>query len=214
MAHEQKHDTKLVAVKVEKEKVPMVQMLQSMGITRLSANDLETIKVPTGGATVWTVPSLEGEMSRRDLVGTILHIRSVRRYFSHGYDEMPNQPPDCQSVDMVRGEGKPGGSCDVCPLRDFDCKQRKELIVKLEGQLIPVHISIPSASVSNVTKYLLRLASAGMRYQHVVTELTLSKQANKKGLAYARVELRMVKVLSEAEQDEATGNASFAQLLR
>lgn len=212
MTPEKKHDGKLV--EVQKEKLPMVHMLQSMGITRLSANDLETIKVPTGGSTVWTVPSLEGEMSRRDLVGTILHIRSVRRYFSHGYDEMPNQPPDCQSVDMVRGEGKPGGSCDSCPLRDFDCKQRKEVIMKLEGQLIPVHISIPSASVSNVTKYLLRLASAGKRYQHVLTELTLSKQSNKKGLAYARVELRMVKALSESEQEEMKANSDLIHLFK
>src|SRR5687768_9606851 len=49
-----------------------------------------------GGATFWTVPSLDGEDSVKEIQGVILHHKQSRTYWEKDYDGS-NTPPDCSS---------------------------------------------------------------------------------------------------------------------
>src|SRR5688500_11912452 len=75
----------------------------------VGVGDLDRIRVPTGGGTLWTVPTIEGEKSERELVGIIVHVARRRAYWS---DPSPTgNPPDCSSRDCITGVGDPGGEC-------------------------------------------------------------------------------------------------------
>src|SRR5262245_44945432 len=70
---------------------------------RLSGFDLSQVRVPGGGGTTWQVPSLGGEEDCKELVGLIVHISKRRAYWSGG--DPTGDPPDCVSVDMLKGVG-------------------------------------------------------------------------------------------------------------
>lgn len=78
------------------------------GGQRLSAFSLDVIKVPTGGATVWSVPTLEGEANVPTIEGIILYQRAARSFWKQGLSSGGNNPPDCTSDDGQVGIGDPG----------------------------------------------------------------------------------------------------------
>lgn len=83
-------------------------LAENTGGDRISPFDLDRVKVPSGGGTTWSVPSLEGEEDTKAIEGVIVFQRTVRSFWSQRMEESGGgTPPDCSSQDGVIGIGNP-----------------------------------------------------------------------------------------------------------
>lgn len=169
---------------------------QNLAGEEVSAADLTRIKVPSGGATSWSVPTPEGEESAKALEGVLIHVARRRAYWA---DPTPTgNPPDCTSADCQTGHGLPGGPCADCPLNAFGsaaradgklgrgkaCKESRLLFLLREGQSLPEVVVTPPGSLRITKQYLLKL---GAPYWAVLTRLELERTQNKDGIAFAQI---------------------------
>lgn len=202
--------------------VPAKQLVatltNNLGGQSLKVYDLDRIKVPAGGATVWEVPGLKGSQAEKVLEGIILHSKDARSYWQNKYGSGEgSQPPDCTSADMVTGVGNPGGDCLKCPFAQFGsaiddkgkpgkgqaCQHRKLMLFLRQEDMIPMLISVPASSVKLAQKYFLRLAGAALPYQAVTTQLRLTKTKNAGGTEYTQIDFAMGRELKEDEVAKA-----------
>lgn len=191
---------------------------------QLSEFNLDRVKVPAGGGTMWEVPGLEGISNEKTLDGTIVYNTSPRAYWKQNFDESGGgTPPECSSKDGTYGIGEPGGECATCPLAKFGsaplkkgqkesrgqaCKQMRQLFMVRPNSLIPVLVTAPPTSLGEIQKYFLRLAGEAVPYWAVVTSLSLEKDKNKDGTVYSKIVPKMLKRLSEAEMKTVKEYAS------
>ena len=169
---------------------------ENIGNDRITDRDLDRITVPSQGGLNWTVPTLEGEDSAKTLDGIIVHWTAPRAYWATGLEAGGNAPPDCSSHNGEMGYGQPGGECFTCPLNQWGsaeggggkaCKEKRMLFLLRATDLLPIVIQAPSTSIQTVKKYLLRLASQGLPYWSVLTQLSLEKAQSSTGIAYSRI---------------------------
>lgn len=184
----------------------------NIGPGGLDEQQLEKIKIPAGGATMWLVAGLEGEDSLKELAGIIVAWRDIRLYWRIPYAERGKHkaPPDCTSKDGIWGEGDPGGYCNKCPLAKFGsdpkakrgqaCKQVRQLLLLRDGRDLPEVVNIPPTSHKSVQTYFLRLGSYRIPYWGLVTHMKLEKTQNLDGVDYARVLFTAGMRMSEAER--------------
>lgn len=197
---------------------------EALGGSQLSAGDLDRVKVPSGGGTTWDVPTVDGEVSTKTLEGVIVHVASRRAFWPYTMEDRPDDAdgrPECQSFDGETGDGDPGGECAMCPLNEFGsdikggpgkaCKETRQIFLLTEGDIIPIAITIPPASLANVKTYRLRLARQRLRPSDVVTKLTIAKEKNSRGTAYGRVELSRGSTLEPAARDAMRQYVSLIQ---
>jgi hypothetical protein len=165
----------------------------------LSPMDLDRVTVPAGGTTTWVIPTLDGEENAQEVVGVIVAVQNCRAYWASEFGGA-GTPPDCVSEDAVTGQGDPGGVCRVCPMAEFGsdsrgkgqaCKMIKRLFLLRPSSMLPLVVNLPPTSLRPATRYLLRLAGAGLKYQGAVTRITLAKTKNSDGIAYAVAEFAL-----------------------
>lgn len=182
---------------------------ENIGSDSLSVRDLDRVKVPSGGGTVWEVPSLEGTDATKTIEGVIIHRTTSRGYWPNKYDGS-NDPPACASDDGVlgipndeheeyQGMDLPGGPCVECPFNEFGsdaegigkaCKETRQLFMLTPDSLIPFVITVPPGSLANVKAYTMRLMRSRLRLTDVVTVVSLDKTKSKGGIDYSQVQLR------------------------
>lgn len=168
-------------------------LTENLGNTQLSAFELDRVKIPSGGATTWEIPTLEGAEEKKSIEGVVIFFKDPNGYWKNEYDGQ-NNPPDCVSDDGMVGVGKPGGNCAACPLNAFGsdgekgkaCKNMRTLFILREEDILPIVVTLPPTSLREARKYFLRLASKGVPYYSVVTELTLVKEKNNDGIQYSK----------------------------
>jgi hypothetical protein len=84
---------------------------------RIDAFQLDMVKVPSGGVTMWTIPDIiEGERFDKTIQGIVVLQRTIRSWWKLGFDERGGagtQPPDCSSQDGIWGVGHPDGHPDL-----------------------------------------------------------------------------------------------------
>jgi len=172
---------------------------ENLGNTQITKSDLDRVKVPAGGSTVWEVPTLNGSDAVKALTGIIIFFKDENAYWKEKYDGS-NNPPDCYSSDGLVGEGTPGGSCAHCPLNQFGsdeeglgkaCKNMRTLFLIREGSILPLAVTVPPTSLKEAKKYFLRLAASAIPYCGVITELTLEKDKNNSGIEYSKIKFSM-----------------------
>lgn len=175
----------------------------------LTPNDLDRVRVPSGGGTAWAIPTLEGEEDMVKLIdGVIVHYRPARAYWSQSLDESGGgSPPDCTAPDGKHGVGTPGGTCAVCPLNQFGsadggrgkaCKEMRLLFLLRPDSLLPLVMVLPPTSIKPFKKYLQRLTSAAVPYSKVQTTIGLEKTKNKDNIEYAQATFKVVEKLDDA----------------
>jgi hypothetical protein len=195
----------------------------NLGSGTLTPFDLDRVRVPAGGGLAFSIPTLAGEQSEKDVTGILVFHRSPRAYWATKFSGEGN-PPDCKSDEGLSGHGDPGGPCHSCPLAQFGsaindkgegapgqaCKQMKFLFLFREGDLLPILVVLPPTSVRAIEKYFLRLTSNGIPFYGVVTRLTLENTKSKGGIKYSRVVPSMVGKLEPGQVEAMKGNmASF-----
>lgn len=168
----------------------------------------ERIKMPSGDTTLFQIPSENPEEPEfeKEFSAVILYHHPIRAYFKDKFTGASN-PPDCGSIDGIVGYGNPGGDCKNCVLNEFGtwennakaCKERQRLYLLREGELFPVMLSLPTGSLRELSRYLMRLLSKGIKSSEVVTRFSLVKTTNKGGIAYAKAAFRVDRRLTSEE---------------
>lgn len=176
----------------------------------LSFQLFDTVKSPSGGSTVFTVPGISGDEIEKSITGIILDYTTPRAYWETS-DPVEGTPPTCYSRDsLVSFDGK---ACCHCPFNDFGskdgesnakaCKESVALIMLRAGNIMPIIVRIPVSSKLIFQRYLTRLIGKMMPISSVVTKITLEKTTNRSGQPYSQYSFEAVEVLSADEAAKA-----------
>ncbi len=168
----------------------------------------ERVKMPSGDTTLFQLPSENPEEPdfEKEFTAVILYHHPIRAYFKTKFTGAAT-PPDCGSLDGIKGYGEPGGDCKGCMFNEFGtgeneskaCKERQRLYLLREGEFFPIMFSLPTASLKELGRYLMRLLSKGVRSNEVVTRFSLVKATNKGGIVYAKASFKMDRKLTNEE---------------
>jgi hypothetical protein len=187
---------------------------ENLGPQKFSVLNLPRIKVPAGGGTEFRVEGPAGAELARQLPVVIPAFRLARIFWKKAFGTGGGKkPPDCTSTDGFTGIGDPGGECSKCPNAVFGtsinpdgsrgtgqaCKEIRQLLVLLPGQLLPHILSVPPTSIRNFLQYSMNLVSAGVTYWGVVTKLSLEPATSTAGIDFARISFSLERRL-EKEQ--------------
>lgn len=204
------------------------EVLQAnIGPRGLTPAQMDRIKVPSGGAQLWSVTGIDGEEAIRELSGIALAWTDSRLYYKVAYAERgkTRTPPDCASKDAIYGIGDPGGDCRHCPMAEWAsdpkggrgqaCKEVRRILFLRGDHILPEMITIPPTSLKNAQEYFKRLGSLRIPHWALITNLRLERTANADGIDYARVILSAGPRFNEAERAAlAPYQAQMASLFR
>ena len=164
--------------------------------------------MPSGDTTVFQMPSENPEEPEiaKEFSAVILYNHPIRAFFKTKYTGAV-VPPDCGSLNAIDGLGNPGGKCENCVNNIFGtgengskaCKEKRRLYLLREGEMFPIMLSLPTGSLKDFSRYLIRCLSKGHTSNSVVTRFSLAKATNKGGMAYAKAVFRMERKLNEDE---------------
>jgi hypothetical protein len=177
---------------------------------RVSVFDLPRTRVPPGGGLEWEI---DGERIP-EIVGVIVHRHPVRVYWPTPVPQK-GTPPSCYSLDLLMGHGEPGGSCQDCPYAQWGsavgpdgkpragqaCKVVNRLFIMRPGEALPLFLPLPPTAHRPMERYLLRLASRGLRLWEVVTGISLQRTQSREGLTYSEPVFRISALLAERTRE-------------
>jgi hypothetical protein len=176
-------------------------------LTGLSGS-FERIKIPAGGMTVFEIPGENPDSPEtvKEFSAVILYHHPLNAYYTDKYTGGSN-PPDCGSFDGVIGTGTPGGECAKCPYNQFGsgdngakaCKNRRRIYLLREGEIFPLILSLPTGSLKDFSRYIMRLLTKGKKSNAVVTKFTLKKATNNNGIAYSQAQFSVDRALTDEE---------------
>lgn len=181
----------------------------------LSFQLFDTVKAPSGGSTVFTIPGISGDEIEKSISGIILDYTTPRAYWETP-DPVEGTPPTCYSADsIVSTDGK---ACSNCPFNTFGsrngdslakaCKESVSLFMLRPGNIMPIIVRIPVSSKVIFQRYLTRLIGRMLPVSGVVTKITLDKTTNKAGQPYSVYNFEAVNVLPA---DSAAKASAFAK---
>jgi hypothetical protein len=190
---------------------------------QLTPGDLDRIKIPAGGGTTWSIPTLDGEIDTKEFEGVIVAFKNQRAYWEESFSG-GNVPPDCSSDDGMTGTGEPGGDCGKCRWSQFEsatgedgkprpgqaCKQVRLMAIVMKDDLIPILIAAPPTSLGNMRRYFLRLSSRAVPFYGVLTKFTLIKAKSQGGIEYSQLACASAGKLSP---DETVKMKAYAEVI-
>lgn len=172
----------------------------------------DRIKIPAGGGVAFEVPG--DDPNSPDMVkefeAVILYHHPINMYYKDKYDGS-NNPPDCGSMDGKVGINSDGEivDCAKCPLSKFGsdeggkgkaCKQKRRLYLLREGEMLPILMTLPTGSLVEFSKYIMRLLNKNTKANQVVTKFSLKKAQNATGINYSQAVFSVARSLSPEEQ--------------
>ena len=172
----------------------------------------DRIKVPAGGGLAFEVPgdNPDSPDTVKEVKAVILYHHPVHAYFKDKYTG-GNNPPDCGSIDGHTGIDTESGEvkgCKDCEYSKFGsgenggkaCRQKRRIYILRENEALPIIVSLPTGSLADYSKYVMRLMSKGKKSNSVVTKFTLKKAQNAGGISYSQVVCTVDRDLTAAEQ--------------
>ncbi len=160
---------------------------------------LTVFKCPSGGGK--TFACSDEEIDESEIEGVIIAASYTNVYWSAPAGE-GNSAPDCVSHDGLSGFYMEDGEqiervCRVCPYNRMGsgrggkgkaCKNRARLLMLVEGQALPVEISVPTMSVNNYSRYVMRdLIPRGLEPWQVSTKVKLNGEVSSGGTKYKQM---------------------------
>lgn len=171
----------------------------------------ERIKIPAGGGLAFEVPGNDPDSpdSVKEFKAVILYHHPINCYYEEEYTG-GNNPPDCGSMDGHVGIVAETGEvkqCADCEYSKFGtgkngakaCKHKRRIYLLREGEALPTILSLPTGSLSEFSKYVMRLLSKGKKTNGVVTKFTLKKAQNSGGINYSQAVFAVDRELVDAE---------------
>ncbi|MDQ5987791.1 MAG: hypothetical protein CSYNP_03537 [Syntrophus sp. SKADARSKE-3] len=174
----------------------------NLGGEPLEMNDLVKIKIPSGGSTVWEIPTLEGEPEAiKDLQGIIVAVRNTRAYWPNEFTGAKEKPA-CSSEDGIVGIASPnsdltGGTCATCPMAEWGssakggnaqaCKKVQLVFIMTPGNNLPSVVPVAPGSLKPMKKYFLGLANKNIRFMECISSLKLIKDTSGGGITYSQI---------------------------
>jgi hypothetical protein len=167
--------------------------------------DLTRIKIPTGGMTAWSIPTLDGDDVAKEVTGVIIGYKHARAYWP-GTFAGGNQPPQCVSEDGICGVGNPGGDCASCEWAQWgskddgkgqQCKSILRVFMVRPGSMLPTVFALPPTSIKPFKQYIMKLLDGNCDMKRVITKFELEKAQNGVGIDYAKVKASRVASLDE-----------------
>lgn len=171
----------------------------------------ERIKIPAGGGVAFEVPGDDPESPDlvKELKAVILYHHPINCYYKEEYTG-GNNPPDCGSMDGHVGIGVETGEIKQCAECEFNkfgtgkngakaCKQKRRIYIMKQGEALPTILSLPTGSLSEFSKYVMRLLSKGKKTNSVVTKFTLKKAQNAGGINYSQAMFAVDRELNAVE---------------
>lgn len=177
----------------------MEALKTNLGGDNLLPTDLDTIKMPAAGVTSWTVQTLEGEETEKQLTGIVIWFTNRRAFWKESLDDAGGKSrPDCYSEDGVKGVGDPGGLCKTCPMAEFGsakggkgdgqaCKAMRYTFMVREKECLPTLIVLSPTSIKPLKNYFRKLGSKGILYYTVESVFELEKAVSKGGKDYSKL---------------------------
>lgn len=172
----------------------------------------DCIKIPSGGGVIFEVPSDDADNpdTVKEFKAVILYHHPVHALFKEKYTGA-STPPDCSSIDGHIGIETETGlvqECKDCPNFQFGsgenggklCRQKRRIYILRENEALPIILSLPTGSLSDFSKYVMRLLSKGKKTSVVVTKFSLKKAQNSGGINYSQVVCAVDRDLTETEQ--------------
>jgi len=162
------------------------------------AFSLPSVKMPTGGGVSWSVPTLEGEESEKEVEGVIVYNAPCRAFWPG--DFAGGEPPQCSSTDGIIGQGDPGGSCRSCPYSKFGsdeksggqaCKAMQRLFMLRGEEVLPTLVTLPPTSKKPFRQFVTSLTSRRIPYYAVKVAIGLEKATNRGGINYAKATFKV-----------------------
>lgn len=171
----------------------------------------ERIKIPAGGGVAFEVPgdALDSPDTVKEFEAVILYHQPINTYYKNKYDGS-NNPPDCGSMDGKLGLSSEGElvECASCPFSKFEsaedgkgkaCKQKRRLFLLREGEFLPIILTLPTGSLGEYSKYIMRVMGKGKKSNAIVTKFSLKKAQNSGGITYSQAVFSIVRELSTEE---------------
>lgn len=203
------------ALAVQERTIEMIH--EALGGEDLTPFNMDRIVVPTGGNTIWMVPTLEGKKPQEVLTGIILHDQYYRGYWKVPYGEGEAGPPDCFSWEINgRGTGDPGGDCYSCSFNQYNshpdtkrgakgCSEKRYLFLLRPDRTLPVVVQAAPTSLRALRDFRLKLADEQNRkVSEIVVDLKLVSQ-KRGGYDTAIISPSVNAYLSEAACKEVEG---------
>ena len=171
----------------------------------------ERIKIPAGGGLAYEVPGDDPDSpdNVKEFKAVILYHHPINCYYKEEYTG-GNNPPDCGSMDGKLGIDAETGECKNCAECEFNkfgsgkngakaCKQKRRIYLLREGEALPTILSLPTGSLGEFSKYVMRLLSKGRKTNGVVTKFTLKKAQNSGGINYSQAVFAVDRELTSEE---------------
>ena len=185
---------------------------ENLGGQSISPSDFERIKFPTGGGQSWEICGIDGDTeSVKAIEGIVLMNKTTRVFWQDAFTGA-GAPPDCQSKDLISGQGNPGGLCATCPYAKWGsdqkggdgqaCKTVGTLFVMKPGENLPIVVPVPVASVTPLKKFMLKLSSMNTKYSNAILSLGLEPMQNKSGIKYSRIKPKVIAVLPDEAKEQ------------
>jgi len=172
----------------------------------------ERIKIPAGGGVAFELPGDDPDSPdmAKEFKAVILYHHPINTYYKDKFDGASN-PPECGSMDGRMGLSSDGEivTCSECAFSKFGssedgkgkaCKQKRRMYLLREGELLPTILTLPTGSLGEFSKFVMRLLGKGQKSNQVVTKFSLKKAQNAGGITYSQAVFCVDRKLSEDEQ--------------
>ena len=112
-------------------------------------------------------------------------------------------------------------SCADCEYNKFGsgkngakaCKQKRRIYLLREGEALPTILSLPTGSLGEFSKYVMRLLSKGKKTNAVVTKFTLKKAQNSGGINYSQAVFAVDRQLTAEEHQSILAMSEQVKVL-
>ena len=171
----------------------------------------DRIKIPSGGGLAFEVPGDDPDSpdTVKEFKAVILYHHPISCFYKEEY-KGGNNPPDCGSMDGKIGILAESGelrTCADCPNNKFGsaknggkaCKQKRRMYLLRENESLPILLSLPTGSLAEFSKYVMRLLARGKKPNRVVTKFSLKKVQNAGGISYSQAVFSFDRDLNESE---------------
>ncbi len=171
----------------------------------------ERVKIPSGGGLAFELPGEDPDSPdmAKEFKAVILHHHPINVYYREKYDGS-NNPPDCGSMDGKIGIDVDGvvNECSRCPSARFGsaedgkgkaCKNKRRIYILRDGDMFPSLMTLPTGSLQEFSKYIMRLLNKGKKSNSVVTKFSLKKAQNSGGINYSQAVFTIDRELTSEE---------------